>query len=111
MKHFAKIHVEEKEAKLIRKLLATEPQNEDGCFGEDELIVNSVIFDNGMSADIKLCGVQYEEGSCNTPWTEMVLFAPHNGFFEEVACSEVEDTYFGTWSMEYNGESYEIEVI
>lgn len=84
-----------------------EPQNEDECLGVDFTYTETVRFENGMEADIKLCGVDYEVGTCNIPWTEMVLFK--NG--SEVACTDVADDYFGMWEIEYNGDTYEVYVV
>lgn len=36
--------------------------------------MHTAIFGNGIEMDIKLCGVQYEDGGFNKPWTEAVLF-------------------------------------
>ena len=94
-------------ARRINALLQSEPASESECFGEDETIVFTARFDDEYEADIKVCGVQYEEGGCNTAWTEAVLFK--NG--SEVCCTEPEDTFFGTWEMEHNGQTFVVHVI
>ena len=103
MKMIGKIIVPKASGDIIDNLLSHEPETEYECFGEDELIMHSYHFlYTDMEMDIKLCGVQFEEGCSNLPWTEAVLFK--NGC--EVACSEVEDEYFGEWELEHDGVIY-----
>ena len=83
------------------------PQNKSECFDEDENFSLTADFGNGFEMDIKLCGVQYEEGADNLPWAEAVLF--HNG--SEVAVSEVSESFFGRWILEYDGEEYVVDVL
>lgn len=97
------IAVPEADAKQIRYLISHEPKDEKECFGEDETFVETVRFPDETEMDVKLCGVQYEQGAdMNRPWTEAVLF--RNGC--EVACSEVEDTFFGDWELSYGNRFY-----
>lgn len=101
------IYLSQKEANFINKLLTNEPENEEECFGEDMTITHTARFSNGFDMDIKLCGVQYEEGGCNTPWTEAVLFGTTDGTnYHEVSCTDVGEEYMGEWEMEYNGDKY-----
>ena len=69
--------------------------------GEDDTISHTAVFDNGIEIDIKLCGADDDY-----PWTEAVLFK--NG--SEVCYTGVEDEYFGVWEIEYNGDTYIVEI-
>lgn len=97
-----KIMLKPEEVKYIARLLSVEPTSQEECFGEDETITHTVMFGNGMEMDIKLCGVQYEEGGCNKPWTEAVLFKNGN----QVSCTEPDEIYLGEWCLEYDGDEY-----
>lgn len=94
------------EADRIKKLLETVPKNRDECFGADETITHTVDFGDGIEMDIKLCGVEFEEGSENLPWTEAVLF-DHG---HQVAMCEPDDGYFKCWCLEYEGTAYTADV-
>jgi hypothetical protein len=110
MKNFREIlKVSQDEAEYINKLLSTEPIGEFDCFGEDETITHTAFFKNGYTMDIKVCGVQFEEGSCNEPWTEAVLF---NSKQQQVAFTEPECDFFGEWTLEdvENDASYTVFV-
>lgn len=96
------IIIPKKNAEYLKKLLHTVPQSESDCFGEDETISHTAVFENGIEMDIKVCGVQYEEDEENLPWTEAVLF-DHGS---EVCCSEPAEEFFGSWELEYNGTKY-----
>lgn len=97
-----KVIVPKEEAKRIDYLLSHEPKDASECFGEDEIISYTAKYKDGMEMDIKLCGVQYEEGSSNLPWTEAVLFKDGT----EVSCCEPSDEFFGKWMFWYNGNHY-----
>lgn len=84
-----KITLPPEEVKYIASLLSAEPTSQEECFGEEETIMHTAIFGNGIEMDIKLCGVQYEDGGFNKAWTEAVLFK--NG--TQVACTEPDETY------------------
>ena len=59
--------------------------------------------------DIDICGVdRYEEGSVNAPWTQAVLFTPEG---REVCCSYVEESYTGEWELDYNDNTYLVNII
>ena len=115
MKYDSYITLSHDSTKYINHLLTTEPKNEEECFGEDETYIETAHFDNGMEADIKICGVQFEDytkedlesGCTNTPWTEAVLFNELGG---EVAHSEPESEFFGDWEFEFNGDNYIVHV-
>lgn len=100
------ITITKKTADMIIKLLTIEPKTEKECFGEDETISYTANFGYGIQMDIKVCGVQYEEGGTNTAWSEAVLF--NHG--SEVACSEPSDGFMGEWELEYDGKKYITEV-
>ena len=77
--HYAQIAITPEEDAFIEKALTVEPGSESECFSEDETLIKTASFDNGMEMDIKLCGVQYHEGESNTAWTEAVLFRTEGG--------------------------------
>ena len=87
-------------------MLHIEPADESECLSEDETISYTADFKNGMEMDIKICGVQYEEGGSNTAWTEAVLF--QKGC--QVACTDVCDEFAGDWQLDYNGDTYIVHV-
>lgn len=100
------LRIPKKEANYIQYLLTHDPKDENECMTEEETIVYTVDFGNSYEMDIKLCGVQYEEGGYNLPWTEAVLF--YNG--SEVACSEPNDEFFGHWILEHHGKEFHVFV-
>ena len=107
--HKAVIVVPTAAARKINYLLAHEPADESECMGEDETLVYTAVFDDNRQVDIKLCGVQYDEDNeTNVPWTEAVLF-DEKGF--ELCCTDVGEDFYGSWELEYNGETYKVEVI
>ena len=103
--YYEKLVIDKAEADKIKKFLA-EPKSEEECLGEDFTYIHSVTFKNGLEADIKICGVQYEEGGYNAPYTEAVLFK--NGC--EVSCTDVECVFFGRWILKYDGDLYLVDV-
>ena len=84
MRYEKQIVLERELLETVERLLRTLPNDESTCMGEEETISVTVQFANGFEMDIKCCGVQYEEGGDNTPWTEAVLFK--NG--SECGCTE-----------------------
>ena len=96
MKYEKKLLIFKKESDYISHLLSTTDS-----MSEDDTIIKTAKFDNGIEMDIKLCGAQDDY-----PWTEAVLF--NNG--SEVCCSEVSDEYVGEWELEYNGNQYVVYV-
>lgn len=92
-----------------RHILEDEPEGIDACFGENEPnIAVTAEFANGWFADLKCCGVAYEEGGSNTGWSEAVLFDDGGC---EACCSEVEDHFAGDWELECDGDEYVIHVV
>ena len=104
----ATVAVEKKMAARINRYVSHEPENEAECLSEDETICFTAAFENGYQADIKCCGVQYNEGECNTAWTEAVLFNERGC---EVTCSEPSEEYFGRWELQCGSDKYVIDVI
>ena len=101
------ITVTKEDADEISKLLKTESKDESDCFGENEVKSYTANSGDGIEMDVKICGVQYEEGGCNKPWTEAVLFK--DGC--ELCCTEAGEEFLGEWELEYNGTKYITEVI
>ena len=91
----------------IQHYLEIEPESESNCFGEDDTISYTAVFDHGYEMDIKCCGVHYEAGVSNTAWCEAVLF--HNG--SECTCILGEDTYLGDWELAYAGNIFLVHVL
>lgn len=107
MRYEKTIKISKKEAHIINKYLTIEPTCESECFGEDETITNTTIFDNGIEVDIKCCGVKYEENaSSNTAWAEAVMFLSGS----EVCCTDPCDEYLGEWMLEYEDNEYVVIV-
>jgi rubrerythrin len=100
------IYVNVEKAGKIYRMLHTQPLDEEHCMGEDETYSETAVFDDGYEVDVKLCGVRYEEGGDNTPWTEAVLFK--DGC--EVTCTDVSDEFFGEWRLETDDETYVVFV-
>lgn len=112
MKYEATIVVPHDVALKIKRALAwKEGDSPDYRLGEDDTIYYTAEFENGLQADVKCCGCQYDERDPgnNCAWAEMVLFTPQGS---EVACSEVSDEYFGEWSI-YGGndDEYIVNVV
>jgi len=68
------------------------------------VFVKSVKFDDGCTADIKVCTDSFESGGI---WSEMVLY-DQSGV--EIALSEVRDRLSGTWTIEYDSSRFEVYV-
>lgn len=102
------ITISRKEADRIEKYLNVEPQDEDECFGEDEIIDHEVTFEDGTRMAVQCCGVQYDEHASNLAWTQAVLF-DKNG--HELTCSEVGEDYTGEWKLDYDNNEYIVNVI
>lgn len=99
MKYEKNLFIKGSEMDRINQLLHEEPKSASDCMGEDETIIYTVDFPNDMSVDVKVCGVQFEEGSDNLPWTEAVLFKA--GY--EISCTEPAEEIKGEWIL-YDGE-------
>lgn len=92
----------------IEQYLTVESEDASAAPNEDETIIYTANFGNGVEMDIKCCGVQYrDDEDCNAAWSEAVLF--YQG--SEVACEYGEDEFAGEWELEYNGDTYVAEVI
>ena len=96
------IQITKNEEKYVTKYLTVEQKNEEECLPVGCHFLRTADFGNGYEMDIKLCGVDYEEGGCNTAWAEAVLF--HNGC--EVACSDTDEDYMGYWELEHKGNTF-----
>lgn len=107
MRYEKTITINKMTADMITRYLTVEPTCADECLGEDETIIYTAVFDNGIEVDVKCCGVQYrEDEECNTAWCEAVMFYGHS----EVCCSDPEDTFFGEWELEYDNDDYIVVV-
>ena len=74
-------------------------------FKEDETISETVTFENGFEADIKLVIADEE----NYSWTEAVLFDKKGN---QISFTEPSDYFFGEWYLEDNdGNEYIVNVI
>nr|WP_217936893.1 hypothetical protein [Enterocloster clostridioformis] len=93
------LFIEGSELKRINQLLHEEPESPCDCMGVDETIIYTVNFPNDMSVDVKICGVQFEEGNDNLPWTEAVLFK--EGY--EISSTEPAEEIKGEWIL-FDGE-------
>lgn len=92
-----------KDVSFIESLLK-EPQNEAEWVGDGTLYLHTVMFDDGYFLDISVCGVSYyEEGGCNSAWTQAVLYDPTG---HEIGCSEVGEDFFGWWGVDNNDTMY-----
>ena len=100
--YIEKIYVSEEIEKCLK-----EPTDESECLDEDETLINTVTFSNGFQMDIKCCGIKYEEGGCNSAWTEAVLFDDKGN---ELCCTDVCDVYFGEWTLEHGINKYTVIV-
>ena len=108
-RYHAELVVRPNTAAYIRKIMAEEPKSESDCFGEDDTITLTAEFSNGYEADIKVCGVQYEEGGNNTAWAEAVLYYKGR---EEFVSEPVDGDIFGSWELyDHGGEKYIVDVI
>lgn len=115
MEYRKTIEIEGAELDQIEKYLTAEPTSRDECLDEDDTIIYTAVFDDGIEMDVKCCGVQYNEydeeeleyGNTNTAWCEAVLF--DNG--SEVANEMGEDVFEGEWPIEYEGNTYIAEIV
>ena len=101
------IIVPRRNAQEITRVLNTVPENEKGCFTEDESITYTADFGDGIEMDVKVCGVSYEEGESNKPYTEAVLF--RNGC--KLCCTDPDEDFFGEWKLKHEGITYIAEVV
>ena len=97
------LYIDRATDKELKKYLGKNATREEDNLPEGTHFVITAAFPDGTEMDVKLCGVQYEEGSnSNRPWTEAVLFKNH----AEVSCTEVEEEFVRDWEMPYDGNVY-----
>ena len=107
MEYKGKIKISKDKANWINKILFTEPEDEDECFGEDETYTEEYVFENGMRICIDICGVQYDEDEeSNLPYTQAVLYDKNC----EIECSEPCEDFFGEWELETDDDVYIVEI-
>lgn len=99
----AEITLDQKELDFINELLSMAGDEIYEKYGlkRDETIVHTVVFSDGMQADIKLV-ICYED-----PYTEAVLF-DKNGF--QKAYTDPKYEYTGDWELEYDDVNYVVTV-
>lgn len=109
-KRFEKtVAISENLAERVRHILEDEPASYEDCFGSKEpAITVTAIFDDGHMVDVKCCGVDYEEGGCNTGWTEAVMFDSAGC---ELGFTDVEDYFVGDWAIEDGDAEYIVHVV
>ncbi len=98
MEFVKKILVPAAEVAAIEKYLSNEVH-----LGEDEAVIHTAKFTDGVEVDVKCCGTQDGDESA---WTEAVLFVDGVQF----AMTEVEDEYFGEWRLNCGGNDYVVIV-
>lgn len=95
-------------AERIKDLLTKEPQSEEECFGEDNVIEYGTAFGNAYQMAIQLCGVQYEpENETNLPWTQAILFDEKG---RECCYTEPAEEFFGEWELTHDDITYKVIV-
>ena len=96
--HRAKIVVDSDSAAILKELCEMTGEEAYDKYGLKfaEAETYTAQFDDGREVDVKLC-ISDEE---NTNWCEAVLF--DHGC--EIACSEVEEEFFGEWSFEVDDD-------
>lgn len=105
------ITIDDREAECLNYWL-TDNSDASKRLNEDDTIIKTAKFEDGMEMDIKCCGVQFDDAcdnpASNTAWTEAVLFYA-NG--EEACHTEVSDEYLGDWEIEWGGNVYRVHVV
>lgn len=100
-------HIPKNEIEYIHNLLTKEPESEDKCLGEESTISYTANFGNGYEMDVKVCGVKYQEGESNLPYTEAVLL--YNGSQE--AYTDPDDMFEGVWELtSEDDDTYIVEI-
>ena len=107
MEYSEEIKISSAAAYCIEQLFREQPVTESECFGEDEKYSVRATFSNGYSMCIELCGVQYDENSDNTPYSQAVLYDEKGN---QIAYSEPDWEFFGEWSFDYEGATYTVRV-
>ena len=77
-------------------------------YGKNYTESHTATFADGMQMDIRLCGSRNDGSGQNPLWTEAVLFDEDG---RQVACTDPETFFFGTWELDYEGVSYRVDVI
>ena len=81
--------------------------NSPDFMGEDDTRAETAVFSDDIVMDIKCCGAKDEPA-----WTEAVLLKRGKGqSFSEVAVSDVSDEFLGEWELDYNGDTYRVNVV
>lgn len=93
--YFSTLTLESHTFTHLQTLLHTEPSCKSDCFGENEKITYTVRFPDDVEMDLEICGVQYQEGESNLPWTQAVLFL--HGC--ELTFTEPEGDFCGKWTL------------
>ncbi len=108
------MNAEKKEAEIIiprdlaKKIYRYTNHPDLDCYlDEDETIVKTAKFDDGFTADIKCCGVQWEDSGNNCAWTEGILYDAEG---KQVACTEPDDNFFGVWMFYDDPERHTVYV-
>ena len=96
------ITIDDREAECLNYWL-TDNSDTSERLNEDDTIVKTAKFEDGMEMDIKCCGTQDD-----VAWTEAVLFYD-NG--QEACHTEVSDEYLGDWEIEWGGNVYRVHVV
>lgn len=99
VQYHQKIEIDSHINHMIQSFLDADKESE--YQGEDNTIIYTAQFPDDIEMDIKCCGCK--DGPS---WTEAVLF--EHGC--QVACSEVCESYLGTWELEHNGIIYTTDV-
>lgn len=113
MNYYQNLIIPQDIADKIRHYCTSEPRNETECLGEGETIVETAVFhtpQGQFEMDIKCCGVQYEEGESNKAFVEAVLFDHAGRGFVEVACTDVSDNFFDSFELEFEGNTFRVDV-
>jgi len=96
----------------LEAVVNEEPENEtdfeERFLSEDEMFKISVVFDDGFTMDIMVCGVQYEDGGSNTCFSQAVLYDQDG---TKVAWTASEHHFKGIWSLQYEGVTYEVNIL
>lgn len=103
MNYNATIELFPETAKRIQRALDNTERLDPGAS-----IISCATFLNGMVMDVKCVGAESaDEGA----WTEAVLMKPdEKGNLSEVTGSRVSDDYLGEWKLEYEGDTYAVDV-
>ena len=99
--YYETINVSKKMSAIIKKYLNATLRKD--FQGEDDTIIYTAVFPDGKFVDIKCCGSNDESS-----WTEGVLFDKYGC---EISTTEVCDDFLGKWTLSYEDDEYNINVI